>query len=132
MAPQVAVNVLLDTCALLALSRGDLPDSAASALASAPEAYVSTVTAWEVAIKVNAGKLRLKVPPLQWFSALIERHALREVHLDARTVCAAASLPAIHRDPFDRVLGALAQARELVVLTSDEHIPKYVNLRSIW
>ena len=126
------MNVLLDTCALLALSRGELPENAASALALAPEACVSTVTAWEVAIKVSAGKLRLNVPPLKWFSALVERHALREVQLDACTVCAAASLPAIHRDPFDRILVALAQARGLAVLTSDKHIPKYAGLKSIW
>ncbi len=50
---------------------------------------------------------------------------LREVPLDACVACAAAALPAVHRDPFDRVLVPLALAQALTVLTSDENIPSY-------
>src|SRR5207237_8388521 len=97
------MNVLLDTCALLALADGDLPRDAAAALRLAPEAYVSVVTPWEVAIKVAGGKLQLGEPPAPWFAALAERYDLREVPLDATVACAAAVLPPVHRDPFDRV-----------------------------
>lgn len=126
------MNVLLDTCALLALARGKLPRGAASALRTAPEACVSVVSPWEVAIKVAAGKLRLKEPPIQWFLGLAERYSLRELPLDARIVCAAAALPLIHRDPFDRVLVALAESQGLTVLTSDERIAKYPGTRTLW
>jgi PIN domain nuclease of toxin-antitoxin system len=87
------MNVLLDACAMLALARGELPDRAATALRSAPEANVSAVTPWEVAIKVAGGKLRLKGPPVHWFLALAERYGLRELPLDVRMACAAAGLP---------------------------------------
>jgi PIN domain nuclease of toxin-antitoxin system len=126
------VNVLLDTCALLALARGDLPKPAAAALRSATEASVSIVSPWEVAIKVAAGKIRLREPPMQWFLGLSERYELRELPLDAHSACAAAALPPIHRDPFDRVLVALAQAHTLLVLTSDENIPKYSGIKTLW
>jgi PIN domain nuclease of toxin-antitoxin system len=126
------VNVLLDTCALLALARGDLPKQAAAALRSATEASVSIVSPWEVAIKVAAGKIRLREPPMQWFLGLSERYELRELPLDAHFACAAAALPPIHRDPFDRVLVALAQAHALMVLTSDENIPKYPGIKTLW
>ena len=126
------MNVLLDTCALLALARGDLPDAAGLALRSAPEAIVSVVTAWEVAIKVAAGKIRLNEPPAQWFSGLVEHHDLRELPLDARTACAAAALPLIHRDPFDRVLVAMAQGHALTILTSDHNIRKYSSVKTVW
>lgn len=126
------MNVLLDTCALLALADGDLPDAAAVALRKAPEAYVSAVSAWEVAIKVAGGKLRLLEPPIHWFRGLAERYDLREAALDAGIACAAAALPPIHRDPFDRVIVALAQAHDLRVLTSDENIPKYSGVNAIW
>jgi len=126
------MNVLLDTCALLALARGELPDEASTALRTAPEAWVSAVSPWEVAIKAAARKLRLAEPPLAWFLGLAERYGLREIPLDARTACAAAALPPIHRDPFDRVLVALAQANTLTVLTSDENIPKYPAVRTSW
>ena len=126
------MNVLLDTCALLALARGDLPKPAARALRSATEASVSIVSPWEVAIKVAAGKLRLREPPLQWFLELSERYGLRELPLDAHSACAAAALPPVHRDPFDRVLVALAHAHVLTVLTSDDNIPKYPGIKTLW
>jgi PIN domain nuclease of toxin-antitoxin system len=126
------MNVLLDTCALLALAGGDLPRAAAVALRKAPEAYVSVVSPWEVAIKVAGGKLRLLEPPVRWFVGLVERYELREVPLDAGIACAAAALPPLHRDPFDRVIVALAQAHGFTVLTSDENIPKYAGVKALW
>jgi len=126
------MNVLLDTCALLALAGGDLPPAAASALRKAPEAYVSVVSPWEVAIKVAGGKLRLLESPVRWFLGLAERYELREVPLDAGIACAAAALPLLHRDPFDRVIVALAQAHGFTVLTSDENIPLYGGVKTLW
>ena len=126
------MNVLLDTCALLALAGGDLPPDAAAALRKAPEALVSVVSPWEVAIKAAGGKLQLTEPPVQWFLGLAERYALREVPLDAVTACAAAALPRFHRDPFDRVIVALALAHTLTVLTSDENIRNYPGVKTLW
>lgn len=61
------MNVLLDTCALLAPAGGNIPGRAAGALKKAPEAYVSVVSPWEVAIKVAGGQLRLMETPVVWF-----------------------------------------------------------------
>lgn len=126
------MNVLLDTCALLALARGELPNDAAAALRTAREAGVSVVSPWEVAIKAASGKLRLREPPVQWFLGLSKRYKLRELPLEARVACAAAALPPIHHDPFDRVLVALAQMHTLAVLTCDENIAKYPGVKTIW
>ncbi len=126
------VSVLLDTCALLSLADGDLPRHATAALKTAPEAFVSVVSPWEVAIKVAAGKLTLKESPLDWFLGLVERYDLRELQLDAGVACAATGLPAFHRDPFDRVIVATALARGLTVLTSDQHIRGYPGITSTW
>src|SRR5437016_6242889 len=126
------MNVLLDTCALLALARGELPDRAAEALRTAPEACVSVVSPWEIAIKAAAGKLQLREPPFSWFLGLADRYDLREIPLDARIACAGAALPLIHRDPFDRTLVALAQVHALTILTSDENIPKYSGVKTLW
>ena len=126
------MNVLLDTCALLALANGALRGRAAAALRTAPEAYVSAVSPWEVAIKAAAGKLRLLESPVRWFHGLIERYDLREIPLDAGTACAAAALPPLHRDPFDRVLAAVAQAHGFTILTSDENIGKYAGVVTLW
>jgi PIN domain nuclease of toxin-antitoxin system len=132
MARDSAVNVLLDTCALIALAGGELPRGAARALRTAPEAFVSVVSPWEVAIKTAGGRLRLEEPPVLWFAGLVERYHLRPVPLDAALVCAAAGLPFLHRDPFDRVIVALAQAYRIPVLTSDENIGKYADVVTLW
>jgi PIN domain nuclease of toxin-antitoxin system len=85
-----------------------------------------------VAIKSAAGKLRMTEPAWQWFLGLLERYTLREIPLDAQTACAAADLPPIHHDPFDRVLVVLAQAHGLVLLTSDRNIAKYPGVKTLW
>jgi len=126
------MNVLLDTCALLALARGDLPDRATAALRTAAEAMVSVVSPWEVAIKCASGKLQLNEPPAHWFFGLAERYRLRELPLDARLACAAAALPPLHGDPFDRILVAIAQAHSLPVLTSDQNIGRYPGVNTLW
>jgi PIN domain nuclease of toxin-antitoxin system len=132
MAARSSINVLLDTCALLGLARGELPAAASAALRKAPEAWVSAVSPWEVAIKAASGRLRLAESPWTWFLGMLERYSLREIPLDARIGCAAAALPPLHRDPFDRVLVALAQANALTVLTSDRNIPKYDAVKTCW
>ena len=63
---------------------------------------------------------------------MTERYDLREVPLEAAVACAAAALPPLHRDPFDRIIVALAQARGLTVLTSDENIRKYPGVTTLW
>ena len=124
--------MLLDTCALLALARGELPPGAATAVRAARVASVSVVSAWEVAIKAAAGKLRLTLPPVQWYLGLVEQYDLQEIPLDVNVVCAAAALPPIHRDPFDRVLVALALARALRVVTPDQNIAQYSDVTTVW
>ena len=89
---------------------------------------------WEIAIKVKTGKLRIPDHPLSWTEALVERHSLDfERRLaDVSSLCAAADLPRLHRDPFDRVLVACALERNLAILTSDRIIPTYPGVKVIW
>lgn len=126
------MNLLLDTCALIALANGPLPPTASQAFGAAIDIFVSPVSAWEIAIKCKSGKLRLPQPPLDWFRALSTHYSLTELPLDARLLCAAADLPLIHRDPFDRALIATAQHHRLTLLSSDQIIPSYPNVAVVW
>jgi PIN domain nuclease of toxin-antitoxin system len=126
------MNLVLDTCALLALADGSLSTDAVAAIRGSHETCVSAVTAWEIAIKVAAGKLRLKAPPQRWFADLLEHYELREVPLDADLACAAAALPSIHRDPFDRAIVALALAQDAGIVTSDQRIRQYPGVTVRW
>ncbi|MCW1886284.1 type II toxin-antitoxin system VapC family toxin [Luteolibacter flavescens] len=128
------MNLLLDTCALLALAAGSLPRAAREALEAGGDACISPVVVWEIAIKVKTGKLQLPTDPLAWAEALATRHSLNlDRHVpDISVFCAAADLPLIHRDPFDRVVVATALQRGFTILTSDRIIPTYPGVKVIW
>lgn len=128
------MNLLLDTCALLALSgqAGKLSRPASRALTSPDLVFVSPVTAWEIAIKARSGKLRLGIPPKEWFQQTLARYYLSEIPLQTSLLCEAAELPLLHRDPFDRVLVACAISRNLTILTSDRMISTYPGVKVVW
>ncbi len=107
-------------------------DFAAQAFGNAANAYVSATSAWEAAIKCKNGKLHLPLPPFAWFKRLCQRYHLTEVTPQAQLLCAAADLPLIHRDPFDRVLIATALHNHLLLLTSDSVISTYPGVRTLW
>jgi PIN domain nuclease of toxin-antitoxin system len=87
--------------------------------------FLSAASAWEMAIKYAAGKLRLPQPPAalitQWM-AEVRMGALPILHTHALR---AGELPLHHRDPFDRLLIAQAQIEGLTVLTADRELGKY-------
>lgn len=84
------------------------------------DVFVSTATIWEVAIKQAAGKLG----PADLPETILECE-LRELPITAAHALAATRLPAIHRDPFDRVLIAQARSEGLTLVTRDPAIQKY-------
>lgn len=128
------MSFLLDTCALIALAQGSLSPAASTALRTAPQAFLSQITPWEIAIKAKNHKLTLPLPPLEWIQALVRRHSLEfpAAGLDAALLCAAADLPLLHRDPFDRVLVATAHRMNLSIVTSDQSIAAYPGIQTLW
>lgn len=126
------MNVLLDTCALIALSNGPLPPSAAARFGAAISAFVSPISAWEAAIKHKIGKLQFSQTPQTWFIGLCRNYHLTEAPLSTEILCAAADLPLIHRDPFDRVLIAIALQNNLTLITCDQTIPTYPGINTVW
>lgn len=128
------MNLLMDTCALLALSDNSLTRAARKHLSTGDDAIISPIVVWEIAIKVKTGKLQLPSPPHAWVKSLAERHSLSmyPATIDTSIFCLAADLPLIHRDPFDRVLVATAQLQNLTILTSDRIIPTYPGVRTVW
>ena len=115
---------LLDTHAVLwALAEpSKLSRPARMALEDAAnEVYVSVVSGWEIAIKRALGKLEApddlgSAIRIQGFEPLLVTFHHAE-H--------AGGLPPHHRDPFDRMLIAQAQAEGLIIVTRDSDIPLY-------
>lgn len=129
------MNLLLDAASFLWLCSGSkqLSAAAAAALSDADNTVnLSAVTAWEISLKAAKGKLKLPAPIETWFPAMIRHHQLLLWPVEAVTAIASTRLPALHTDPFDRFLVALAQERGFTLVTPDAVIPQYPNLNIIW
>jgi PIN domain nuclease of toxin-antitoxin system len=91
---------------------------------------VSAVSAWEIAIKSEAGKLEA-APLLTDFSKELEREGFAELPIFAHHAIRAGILKGPHRDLFDRMLIAQAQAESVPVISKDKLFDDY-GVRRIW
>ena len=127
--------LLLDTHALiwLATDLSQLTNTAKSAIRfHATELYVSAITALEISLLTKCGKLDWGKKPLVHFQRALEFHCVKEVAIDSGVAWASAQLPAIHRDPFDRIIIATAQMHKMTILTKDRTIPSYPKTKVVW
>jgi PIN domain nuclease of toxin-antitoxin system len=128
------MKLLLDTNIFLRMMTDEalLSPIARAAIADRNnELWISPVCAWEIAIKIAIGKIRLS-DPLELFMSDGMRKA-KAIELPIRTAHAVrvASLPLHHRDPFDRLLLAQAQVESLTIVTTDRQLAAY-GLPVIW
>lgn len=119
--------MVLDTCALLWLAEDSpqLSPAARSRLSAASLVYVSAISAFEIGLKHRSGKLVLPMPPMEWFAAVVDHHAVETHPLDWDVCLAATQLPPIHKDPCDRFIIATAKKLGLPVLTTDPKFAAY-------
>ncbi len=118
------MNLLLDTHVLLWWLAGEpsLGERARQAITDGKNTvFLSAVAVWEIRIKQSLGKL--EVP--DQFREVLARERFVPLPVTVEHAHAIASLPPIHRDPFDRLLVAQAQVERLTVVTRDHHIPLY-------
>jgi PIN domain nuclease of toxin-antitoxin system len=93
--------------------------------------WLSSVSLWEIALKVGKGKLDLP-NNAEFFRTQIARFYIEKVlPVEAAHVLAGFELPYHHKDPFDRMLIAQAQVEGLPFITSDKQIHKYP-IQIIW
>ncbi|MFP4614782.1 MAG: type II toxin-antitoxin system VapC family toxin [Thiohalorhabdus sp.] len=83
--------------------------------------YVSAATGWEIGIKKALGKLQAPDD----LDAVVAEEGFTHLPITFFHGEQAGALPAHHRDPFDRMLVAQAQAEGLVVVTRDPQIKAY-------
>lgn len=123
------MTVLLDTSVFLWCITGQQSKLSAAALRIVEDIdislWLSSVSLWEIAIKVNSGKLDLPKSG-DFLRAQMAKFCIdRVLPLEAAHSFAEFTLPRHHRDPFDRMLIAQAQVEGLPFITCDEQIRKY-------
>lgn len=116
--------LLLDTQHFLWWQEGSprLSGATVARIENAPQAYVSAVTAVEIAVKVSIGKLRV---PTTAFQEAITSAGFTSLPFAVHHAEILRLLPLHHRDPFDRMLIAQAIADGLTLVTSDATLSAY-------
>lgn len=91
---------------------------------------VSAVVPWELAIKANLGKLGSQNLLANWNAKLADE-GFSELPIEASHAIRAGLLPRHHKDPFDRMLIAQAQATGWPIISADPVFDRY-GVRRIW
>jgi PIN domain nuclease of toxin-antitoxin system len=97
----------------------------------ANELYVSAASAYEIAVKVGRGRLRLPESPDSYVPARLVAFGFDPLPISVSHGLRAAALPNIHGDPWDRLLVAQAQLEGVPILTVDPAISRY-DVETIW
>ena len=124
----VPLRLLLDTHALLWWLFDDpqLPQRVRSAIADvATQAYVSSATGWELAIKSRLGKLPYAQEAVSNLAELVRASHMEVLPITLAHALAAGALPGPLKDPFDRMLIAQAQIEGLTLVSIDKVFRRY-------
>jgi PIN domain nuclease of toxin-antitoxin system len=128
------MRFLLDTHAFLwwitddpqlsAVARGIIGDSD-------NELFLSVASAWEVAIKAGLGRLSLPERPDRFVPDQLTKNNIRPLPIEMSHALHVARLPAIHGDPFDRLIIAQSMLEKIPIITGDSVIPRY-RVKTVW
>ena len=127
------MRYLLDTHVILWALDDDkrLSETAARILRDpVGEKYASIASAWEVAIKVKTGKLRLKRGVSRFFET-IRQNKVELLPITEEHVKRLETLPLLHRDPFDRILIVSAQTEGMCLISADANAQLY-DVARLW
>jgi PIN domain nuclease of toxin-antitoxin system len=128
------MRILLDTCTFLwvVTDAHELSDRARELYVDPEnEIYLSSVSAWEMAVKYGLGRLPLPEPPERFVPAQRKLHHIEPLQLDEEAALHLTRLPLLHKDPFDRMLICQATIQHLAILTPDDLINQY-QVRTMW
>jgi PIN domain nuclease of toxin-antitoxin system len=121
------MKLLLDTHVLLwaAGSPAQLPPAARAMLDDPDnELLFSAASLWEIAIKRGLGRADFQVDARVLRRGLLDNGYL-ELPITSEHAVFIDSLPAIHKDPFDRILIAQATVEGITLLTADALVAQY-------
>ena len=128
------MRLLLDTHALIWWLAGDETLSGRAREAIGDEANsvaVSAASAMEVATKFRIGKLPAAALLARDFEAIIADQGFAELSITVRHARLAGEMNIVHKDPFDRLLIAQAQAEDMA-LVSNEALFDGFAVKRIW
>ena len=94
------------------------------------ERWVSAVSHWEIAVKVQIGKLNAPSDPA-FYVRHLERLQAKTLPLELPHSLQLYRLPLHHKDPFDRLLISQAMVENLTLASRDKDFAAYP-VQQIW
>jgi PIN domain nuclease of toxin-antitoxin system len=129
------MTLLLDTHVLLwySISPEKIPEKTLSMLRNSEnQIYISSMTAWEISIKYNLGKLPEAKSLFENYSQRLAEYSFSELPFYTHQALLAGRLESTHKDPFDRALAAQALSHKLTVVSQDEAFKTFSELNTLW
>jgi PIN domain nuclease of toxin-antitoxin system len=97
------------------------------------ELFVSTISAWEMAMLVEKGRLELTMDIRDWIARCEALPFLSFVPLSPAIAVESVRLPDFpHSDPADRIIVATAMTLGARLVTKDSRLMRYKNIRTVW
>jgi len=124
------MNYLLDTHTILWFLNGEKLSEKTTSLILAGTNFISVVSLWEVAIKMNIGKFTFE-GGFSVFLRLVKENGFVVLPIKNEYMKYLFQLPLLHREPYDRLIISTAVIEELTLITKDENIQKY-EISWIW
>ena len=94
---------------------------------------ISAISVWEVAVKVNIGKLTLPLAIEDWYDQARQHSGTVIEPLNPVDAIASTQLPGeFHKDPADRIIVAIARRYGIPLVTCDEKILSYPHVETVW
>ena len=87
--------------------------------------HLSVVSAWEITIKHQSGKLSFSVPVEEVLARILNGAVWPVLPVLPPHIPELLALPMHHRDPFDRLLIAQARAEGMALASADEQFRRY-------
>ncbi len=130
------MNILLDThtflwFAVAALGVSLPPPTRELLEEKSNTLYLSTASVWETAIKVSTGKLSLPQPIRQIVDTQLNQNDVKLLDIRLAHIELIETMPFHHKDPFDRLLIAQAQAENLTIVSVDPAFDPY-GVKRLW
>ena len=88
------------------------------------EVWLSVVSAWEMQIKAQLGRLALRLPLAQIVTQQ-QANGVQVLSVSLDHVLAVEQLPTVHKDPFDRLLAAQANTEGAKLVSADRVFANY-------
>jgi PIN domain nuclease of toxin-antitoxin system len=87
--------------------------------------FVSIVSLWELAIKLNLGKIKITDSFVDFISNYITKNTIDILEISVSHLLRISTLENFHRDPFDRMIISQSLAEDIIVISSDEKFDLY-------